>query len=410
MSNCKRAPKSDYSKQHNNYSLQLNRWYLTPIGAWPQMNDSNKTFKILVPLYIFVCQFTVALMTIPCILFVCFEKTNIKVKLGALGPLLHRLTGWINYWMLLKHSGDIRKLVQHMEVDWKIVNRIQDREVMLQYAKFGRFVAGICGMILYCGTFLFSIARNIRTVPTIVGNETFRTYPMTCPIYSKIIDARFSPVNEIALALQFTNTFIVNCSTVGACSLAAVFAMHARGQLNVLYTWLHELAENQDENQEENHIADRKMAVIVEHHIRVLSFIERVENIMNKISLVELTGCTIIMCLVGYYSVMEWQNFDAMKITSYINVYLSMAFNIFIFCYIGEIITEECKYVGEMAYMINWYNLNHKTAIGLVLIIARSSNVIKITAGKLFHLSIATFGDVIKTSMVYLNLLRQLTM
>jgi len=44
--------------------------------------------------------------------------------------------------------------------------------------------------------------------------------------------------------------------------------------------------------------------------------------------------------------------------------------------------------------MTDWYNLHHKTARGLVLIIARSNNAIKITAGKLFQLSIATFGDV----------------
>ena len=44
--------------------------------------------------------------------------------------------------------------------------------------------------------------------------------------------------------------------------------------------------------------------------------------------------------------------------------------------------------------MINWYELPHKTALGLILVITRSSNVIKITAGKLFQMSIATFGDV----------------
>jgi len=44
--------------------------------------------------------------------------------------------------------------------------------------------------------------------------------------------------------------------------------------------------------------------------------------------------------------------------------------------------------------MINWYELPHETALGLVLIIARSNNVIRLTAGKLFQLSIATFGDV----------------
>lgn len=53
--------------------------------------------------------------------------------------------------------------------------------------------------------------------------------------------------------------------------------------------------------------------------------------------------------------------------------------------------------------MINWYKLPHKTALGLIMIIARSSNVIKITAGKLFQLSIATFGDVSKTYILHLQ-------
>lgn len=44
--------------------------------------------------------------------------------------------------------------------------------------------------------------------------------------------------------------------------------------------------------------------------------------------------------------------------------------------------------------MTNWYQLPHKTMVSLILIILRSSKVIKITAGKIFHMSISTFGDV----------------
>jgi len=51
--------------------------------------------------------------------------------------------------------------------------------------------------------------------------------------------------------------------------------------------------------------------------------------------------------------------------------------------------------------MTNWYHLPYKTARGLILIISRSSSVIKLTAGKLIHLSIATFGDVSTRSVYY---------
>lgn len=255
--------------KNNDYSLQINRWFLKPIGAWPQTDASGIIWKIVMLLHIITCSTIVAFIMIPCALYVLLEENDVKLKLSAIGPLIHRIIGSVNYWTLLTRSDDIRDCIQHMETDWRLVRRIEDRNVMLQHAKFGRFIAGICGVIMQGGAFLFSIAKAIKTTTIIVDNETLTMYPMTCPIYSKIIDTRFSPVNEIALVTQFLSTFIVSCSTVGGCSLAAVFAMHACGQLNVLYVWLHELTEGV----KEENVAERKLATIVEHHLRVLKYI-----------------------------------------------------------------------------------------------------------------------------------------
>ncbi|XP_024877368.1 odorant receptor 82a-like isoform X2 [Temnothorax curvispinosus] len=130
---------------------------------------------------------------------------------------------------------------------------------------------------------------------------------------------------------------------------------------------------------------------------------------MNKACLAELMGCTMNMCLMGYFVVMNWSAFDKAKILSHFVAYITASINIFIFCYIGEILTEECEKIGDITYMTNWYRLPHKTALGLILIIKQSSHIIKITAGKIVLLSISTFGDVIKTSTAYLNFLRTMT-
>ncbi|XP_029660088.1 odorant receptor 82a-like isoform X1 [Formica exsecta] len=392
-------------KNNNDYSLQLTRWFLMPIAAWPRAHTST-TERVSLQAHILACSSLIAIVMVPCLLYVSLEEKDIQMKLSVMGPLSHWIMGTINYWLLLMRSDDIRECVQHMEMDWRLIRRIDDQVVMLRYAKIGRFIAGFCAVFMQSGTFLFVVAKAMTSISILVGNVTTSMHPMTCPIYSKFIDTRFSPANEIMLVVELLSCFIVNSITVGACSLAAVFAMHAYGQLNMLFSWLNNLVADEDKG---NEYAEQKLAAIVEHHLRVLSFISRMENIMQHICLVELVGCTMNMCLLAYYSITNWSDFDAAKIMSYIIVYLSMAFNIFIFCYIGEILTEQCKNVGEKAYMTNWYDLPHKTALGLVLIIARSSNVIKITAGKLFQLSIATFGDVIKTSVVYLNILRTMT-
>lgn len=203
---------------------------------------------------------------VPCFLYVSLEEKDIQMKLIAMGPLSHWIMGMINYWLLLTRSGDIRECVQHMEMDWKLAKRTDDQGVMLQYAKIGRFVAGFCAVFMQSGTFLFTVAKAMTSVPVVIGNDTASMHPMTCPIYSKFIDTRFSPANEIMLAVQLVSCFIVNSVAVGACSLAAVFAMHAYGQLNMLFSWLNELV-NGDKG---NEFAEQRLAAIVEHHLRVL--------------------------------------------------------------------------------------------------------------------------------------------
>ncbi|XP_018344069.1 PREDICTED: odorant receptor 22c-like [Trachymyrmex septentrionalis] len=407
MSNSKHALKRETLEKHIDYCLQFNRWFLKPIGAWPQINAPSLGCKIMILLQILICSSIIAVTTIPCIFYALFEAENIKKKLNTITPLINRLMSSMHYWVLLKRSDDIHRLIQHMEIDWNLVQKIGEREVMLQHAKFGRFVTIICGIMMQGSCLLFGLGQSMRTATITIGNETFTTHPTTCPIYSKIIDTRFTPLNEIAIVLQNLLIIVISFCTAGGCSLAAAFAIHACGQLNVLYAWLHELVENQTK---ENDKAEQKLAAIVEHHLRILSFISQLESIMHKPAFVELTGCTTIMCLLGYSIATFWETLDMTKLISYLFPYLSMSFNIFIFCYIGGIVTEQCKLVGEMAYMTDWYNLHHTTARGLILIIARSNNVVKITAGKLFHLSIATFGDVIKTSFVYCNFLRTVTM
>ena len=55
---------------------------------------------------------------------------------------------------------------------------------------------------------------------------------------------------------------------------------------------------------------------------------------------------------------------------------------------------KQCKKVGEMTYMIDWYRLTGKRKLGCILIIAMSNSSIKFTAGNMIELSISTFSDV----------------
>lgn len=83
---------------------------------------------------------------------------------------------------------------------------------------------------------------------------------------------------------------------------------------------------------------------------------------------------------------------------------MNLTFSTFLICYIGEILTEKCKEVGNMVYMTNWYQLHDKDILNLIMIIARSSVEYKMTAGKIMDMSVTTFGNV----RLYFSILKEI--
>ncbi|XP_076760941.1 odorant receptor 43a-like [Xylocopa sonorina] len=384
------------------YCIQVNRWLLKPIGVWPISDKATSVERLLVKLLIIACHTLMITTFVLCLLYIMFEEVAMELRMKAIGPTSYWLMGELNYCCLLTRSDDIVHCIEQIERDWKIVAKGSHREIMLKNARVGRLIACTAALCMHMGVFSYYITMGSGKTVFNVGNDSYTMYRLPCPIYSDLIDIRSSPTNEILLALLYVNGFVVNSITVGACGLDAVLALHACGQLNVVVSRIDDFVNTKVEKEEEK-VAQRKLGFIVEHHLRTLSLVWYIERIMNVICLVQLVGCTANMCMLEYYILTE-NSKETM--VSYGILYVSVIFNIFIFCYIGETITEQCRKVGEKVYMTEWYQLHYKTATSLVMIILRSSTVIKITAGKLVDLSIATFGDVFKTSFAYFNMLR----
>ncbi|XP_026668778.1 odorant receptor 4-like [Ceratina calcarata] len=391
---------------NSDYSLQLNRWLLKPIGVWPSSSTASRHEKIISIIMNIVCYSSVMFAMIPCMLRMVLEEESFYMKLKSLGPVSHWTVSVVNYSTLLLRRNDIRYFVEHMRTDWRRITREKDQEIMMKNAKFGRYVITFCAAFMQGSILGFCFVTAMTTQAVQVGNETRILYVLPCAVYEKLLNVNENPTNEIVLFAQIWAAVIATSSTVGIFSLSAVLAAHARGQLRVLTEWITEFV-NKSRSDKTGPL--REIGMIVEHHLRALNFISYTEEAMNKIYLLELFRCTMIMCVIEFWILTEWDDKNIQNLTTYFMMYLSICFNIFIICYIGEILTEECRKVGEVVYMTNWYYLPDNHILDLIMIIARSSVVVQITAGKIFHMSIYTFGDVLKTGFAYLNLLRNMT-
>ncbi|XP_048267244.1 uncharacterized protein LOC100645979 [Bombus terrestris] len=397
------------------YSIQINRWLLKSIGVWPIslcITPTEKSNSIILTL---ISSFLISFLLVPCALCTLLVKTDDpEAKIKMVGVLSFCVMAAIKYYILASRGVMIGKCIENIRSDWDRIHaqlRQEDREIMKENAKIGRSLAIFCAGFMYSGGFFYTTVMPLCTERTeIIDNETVRTQAF--PIYRGLLDPRTSPSFEIVQFMQCLAGFVIYSVTVGACSLAAVFVMHVCGQFGILVKKLQRLVGSLEEEKNLN-VHEQRLGDIVEHHLHILGFISQIEDLLNEICFVELIGCTVNICFLAYHllTVMkaEWEQNDTIGTLTYCTLLISFTFNIFILCYIGEILSEQCRNISISAYMIDWYRLPQKKALGLILIFAVANSSTKLTAGKIVELSLASFCSVLKSAFAYLSLLRTLT-
>ncbi|XP_011058408.1 PREDICTED: odorant receptor 85c-like [Acromyrmex echinatior] len=383
-------------------SIKQIRWLLKSLGIWPNSLKSSSSIKKYVRVLMNIIYLGImTFLYIPCLFYVVLEVQDVYNILKFAGPLSFGLMVTMKYCSLALHGRDIRVCIEHIKIDWRNTWYHSDRVIMTRNAKFSRRLVMINAFLTYSGATFFLIAMPIGMGKITESNLTYQ--PLVYPVARMIVDTRHSPINEIFFWTQFASGIISQTVAAATCSLTAVLAVHAYGRLEVLMQWIMHLVDGREDF---SNNVDERLAIIMQEHVRILYFIKLTEKVLHQVSLVEVVGCTFNICFLGYYTIMEWEGGFAI---TYIILLMNFVFNLFVFCYIGELVAEQCKRVSETSYMIDWHRLPGRKALAIVLMVAMSNSSIKLTAGNIIELSISSFGDVMKTSVAYLNMLRTLT-
>ncbi|KAK2583188.1 hypothetical protein KPH14_009208 [Odynerus spinipes] len=381
----------DHYYKYVNLSIELNRWILQSLGVWPEFKETTWKEKYFRRAKNAIFYFLMIFVFLPCGPYVILEIESTYDKLRLTGPLSFCIMAVLKYLFLTLHENDFRRCVEYIETDWKNAKHSEDKKIMIANAHSGRSLATLCAAFAYGAATFYYIALPITSGKIFAPDVNISYRPLPFPVTRIFLDARYSPVNEIVIFLQCLYGFAAHSIAAGTCSLAAVCTMHACGQLQVLMNWLEHLVDGREDMCDD---LDKRMANIIQRHVHTLDFISMTEELLNKISLVEIVGCTLNMCLLGYYCIMEWDVSEVLGCLTYVIILTSVTFNIFIFCYIGELLTEQCAKLGDRSYMIDWYHLPGKKSQALILIISMSRITTKLTAGNLMELSLNSFSDV----------------
>lgn len=270
-------------QKDTNYSIELNRWLLKATGLWPK-NENTGLLEIILSRFLNVLHTSlISFLLTGTVLYILLDVQDIQAKLNKIGPVTFTTATLIKYWLLILHESGIKRCLDHIEIDWKVVRRQEDRRIMLENAHIGRRIVAISASFGFGALFLYRVVVPLNSPKMVVGNLTFR--PLAYPVSKVIIDTRQSPTNELILLTQCICGFIMSAITVGSCSLVAVCSLHACGQLKIIMHWLKHLINGRTD---ENDTVNDRLRDIVKKHVRVLkyilSFIPSIERYLDATS------------------------------------------------------------------------------------------------------------------------------
>ncbi|KAL0117076.1 hypothetical protein PUN28_010135 [Cardiocondyla obscurior] len=379
-------PNKNY-KSDIKFTTQLNRVFCRLLGIWPETETSFlkslERFSLILG-----CYFLLSCELIPTILYIIFVEKRARVRLKLISSIMFTVLSVLKYSSLVLSKNRVRDCLARVKNDWRNVAGANTRNSMLEKAKTARRLLILCGIFMYTSGLYFRTIVPLSKGKTVTSqNVTIRYLP--CPSYFVFFNGQISPAYEIMFFIQFCSGFIKYTITVAICSLAALFAMHLCGQLEILMTLIDNLI-----NETEVKNLDKRLALIVEHQNNMRNFLRLVQSTLGNTSLLEVMGCTIILCLLGHDIITEWEDQNVISMCSYLILLTSIGFNIYIFCFIGEQLSVEGEKLALAVCTFAWYRLPYTKARALMLIIAMSIVPTKLRAGKFFDLSIRTFGDV----------------
>ncbi|XP_071558386.1 odorant receptor 10-like [Temnothorax nylanderi] len=406
--NCKINPSlkmfaNKYYERDIENAFAMNRFFFRMLGIWPFARTNSIHLELIERVTLaFVCIGLILCETISTVLYMFMILTDIRLRLKVVGCTIYSLVGIIKYGYLLINKNQVRNCLMLVDEDWRNVVNPSDRIAMIDKVRTGKRLIVMCALFAYLTGVGFRMITPL-SLGKIVTPQNVTIRPLPCAAHLVIFDVQRTPVYEIVYLMQFCTGFIKYTITVATFSFVTFCAMHFCVQSDILITLMNDFV---NESRPEN--LNKKLATIVEHQIKIRNFLQLVQNTTQYPNLIEVMGSTLLICLAGYYMMMEWENFNIVRLCSYIVALTMFCFNVFIYSYMGEQVIEQGEKVALTACTLEWHHLPNAKARTLILLIVVSENPLKLKAGNVIDLSHRMFGNVVKMSVTYLNLLRSL--
>ncbi|XP_020286814.1 odorant receptor 22c-like [Pseudomyrmex gracilis] len=385
------------------WAVELNRYGLEFVGLWPKTDEvANNDLRAIVTfiLVTFFCFIPLLCSLVRVWNDMIFIIDNLQATL----PVTVVLVKLIIMWWKRKGASLIMRMIAE---DWIEVKVDADRDVMIRRAQSARLIV-ICGYVSMLFTYIMIIilpafGLHFRYITNFTdGNKELplQTY--------YFYDTSKSPQFELTYAVQALSMFlgVITYTSVDAFFGLAIF--HICGQMENFKRRMLTLISNKNfDCALRNNV---KIHLRLHLHTYFYRFANNVEDTFAFMMLGLVFYFAIVFCLYGFVLVSIISGNDTNNISvsrkcfAVLVVVILLSYTL-LYCAAGEIVTEQCEALYRTLCDLEWYKLESRKQSVIILLMLRANKPFRITAGKLFPLTVSTFCSLLKTSAGYISFL-----
>nr|WEG72105.1 odorant-receptor-5 [Grapholita molesta] len=318
------------------------------------------------------------------------------------------------FWLKRK---DIMALLEYLYRDEFKAKEPEHREILRKSIKSARFVmtyySTMCVGAVSVGI-LMPLAEQFEVLPTNVEYPYFDVYKWPAYGIIYIHHIYYKPATCIIDGVMDTILAAFIASAIGQIDVLAFnlknFNLLAERRCKILpYAGISKKPSAKPLTTEHGVCVRAVLKDIIKHHNSIIKYVSLIESAFSLASALQLMLSVMVLCLVGIqFLSIEEPSSHPIQI-AWMAIYLTcMLIEVFIICWFGDELIWKSWELHQAAFEAPWPSTDPKTAMFIVIFMERCKRPLRVTAGKIFTLSLDTYTNLINWSYKAFAVMRKM--
>ncbi|XP_012222766.2 odorant receptor 2a-like [Linepithema humile] len=371
------------------YALSSCKILAWPVGAWPIEDDTF--YSRIRWLFAIISEILLVTTLVMDVYLACKNTTEDPIDTYVV--LASAILVIVKLTLLRLQRSTLSINIYSAVQDWYSVKNVKSRDIMIYHARTARIISL---SLFYSGFFAFMLYM-LKLLPFVNGtNERVFYLPTSC-LFKSVSNLQYVLITFYQV-VQLLITYAGNCCTEG---IFVGITMHLCGQLELLMIDFRQIDQHKKECERGSIFKE-----LVVRHRQLLRLTETIEDSYNMIILTQTLTSAILICITGFGLIESLYIHDTIMMVKSIVIMIVMLLQSFLYSYAGDNLRDQSEALSFALYDSNWCDFSPNDIRDLAFIMLKTNISIRLTAGKFFYVTRATFTDILKTAVSYLSALR----